>query len=40
MTKPIAIRVQSKISSLANGVVFTSNSFRFVDANQNFRTST
>jgi len=35
MTKPIATRVQSKISSLANGVVFTSNSFRFVDANQN-----
>ena len=35
MTKPITTRVQSKISSLSNGVVFASNSFRFVDANQN-----
>ena len=35
MTKPITVRVQSKISSLSNGVVFASNSFRFVDANQN-----
>ncbi len=35
MTKPITTRVQSKISSLSNGVVFASNSFRFLDANQN-----
>ncbi len=35
MTQPITTRVQSKISSLSNGVVFASNSFRFVDANQN-----
>lgn len=35
MTQPITRRVQSKISSLANGVVFASNSFRFMDANQN-----
>jgi len=35
MTKPITTRVQSKISSLSNGVVFASNSFRFQDANQN-----
>jgi len=35
MTQPITTRVQSKISSLANGVVFASNSFRFADANQN-----
>ncbi|MEA1891792.1 MAG: hypothetical protein U9N33_03675 [Campylobacterota bacterium] len=35
MTQPITIRVQSKILSLSNGVVFASNSFRFVDANQN-----
>jgi len=35
MTQPITTRVQSKISSLSNGVVFASNSFRFQDANQN-----
>ncbi len=35
MTQPITTRVQSKISSLSNGVVFASNSFRFLDANQN-----
>lgn len=35
MTQPITTRVQSKISSLSNGVVFASNSFRFADANQN-----
>ena len=35
MTQPITTRVQSKISSLSNGVVFASNSFRFIDANQN-----
>jgi DNA-binding Lrp family transcriptional regulator len=35
MTQPITTRVQSKISSLPNGVVFASNSFRFVNANQN-----
>jgi len=35
MTQPITARVQSKISSLSNGVVFASNSFRFMDANQN-----
>jgi len=35
VTKPITSRVQSKIASLSNGVVFASNSFRFVDANQN-----
>ena len=35
MTKSITTRVQSKISSLSNGVVFASNSFRFADANQN-----
>ncbi len=35
MTQPITTRVQSKISSLSNGVVFASNSFRFMDANQN-----
>ena len=35
MIQPITTRVQSKISSLSNGVVFASNSFRFVDANQN-----
>ncbi len=35
MTKPITTRVQSKISSLSNGVVFASNSFRFLDVNQN-----
>jgi len=35
MTKPITTRVQSKISSLSNGVVFASNSFRFANANQN-----
>ncbi|RLA73128.1 MAG: hypothetical protein DRG78_22945 [Epsilonproteobacteria bacterium] len=35
MTQPITTRIQSKISSLSNGVVFASNSFRFQDANQN-----
>jgi len=35
MTKSITKRVQSKISSLSNGVVFASNSFRFLNANQN-----
>jgi len=35
MAQAITTRVQSKISSLANGVVFASNSFRFADANQN-----
>ncbi len=35
MTQPITTRVQSKISSLSNGVVFSSNSFRFTNANQN-----
>ena len=35
MTQPITTRVQSKISSLSNGVVFASNSFKFQDANQN-----
>jgi hypothetical protein len=35
MTKPITTRVQSKISSLSDGAVFASNSFRFADANQN-----
>ena len=35
MIQPITTRVQSKISSLSNGVVFASNSFRFQDANQN-----
>ncbi len=35
MIQPITTRVQSKISSLSNGVVFASNSFRFADANQN-----
>jgi len=35
MIQPITTRVQSKISSLSSGVVFASNSFRFVDANQN-----
>ena len=35
MTQPITTRVQSKISSLSNGVVFASNSFRFANANQN-----
>ena len=35
MTQPITTRVKSKISSLSNGVVFASNSFRFIDANQN-----
>lgn len=35
MTQPITARVQSKISSLSNGVVFASNSFKFADANQN-----
>ena len=35
MTQPITTRVQSKISSLSNGVVFASNGFRFQDANQN-----
>jgi predicted transcriptional regulator of viral defense system len=35
MTQPITTRVQNKISSLANGVVFASNSFRFADANKN-----
>lgn len=35
MTQPITTRVQSKISSLSNGVVFASNSFRFADASQN-----
>ena len=35
MTQAITTRVQSKISSLSNGVVFASNSFRFVNANQN-----
>ena len=35
MTQSITKRVQSKISSLSNGVVFASNSFRFLNANQN-----
>lgn len=35
MSQPITTRVQSKISSLSNGVVFASNSFRFLGANQN-----
>jgi len=35
MTQPITKRVESKILSLSNGVVFASNSFRFLDANQN-----
>lgn len=35
MTQPITTRVKSKISSLSNGVVFASNSFKFLDANQN-----
>ena len=35
MTQPITARVQSKISSLSNCVVFASNSFKFADANQN-----
>ena len=35
MTQPITTRVQSKISSLSNGAVFASNSFKFLDANKN-----
>ena len=35
MTQPVTARVQSKILSLSNGVVFASNSFKFLDANQN-----
>jgi DNA-binding Lrp family transcriptional regulator len=35
MTQPVTVRVQSKISSLSNGVVFASNSFKFLDANKN-----
>jgi len=35
MTQPITTKVQSKIASLANGVVFASNSFKFANANQN-----
>jgi len=35
MTQPITRRVQSKIAKLSDGVVFASNSFKFVDTNQN-----
>ena len=34
MTQPITARVQSKISSLSNDVVFASNSFKFQNANE------
>jgi hypothetical protein len=35
MTKPVTLRVKSKIFSLSDGVAFASNSFKFVNANKN-----
>jgi predicted transcriptional regulator of viral defense system len=35
MTQPITARVKSKIAKLSDGVAFASNSFKFVNANQN-----
>jgi len=35
MTKPVTLRVKSKISSLSDGVAFASNSFKFLNANKN-----